>query len=233
VFPVSQFVQRTTFCLITLFIAQHRSKAQGTASRGTADRVASEAVAPRVQRSYTLYAPLTQKERWHDYFRHMFSFESVLRSGAAAGINQALNTPREWGQGAAGYAGRFGSSYGGHIIRSTAMYGTSAVLHEDTRYFRSARSGLGPRLTYALASTFMARHDDGSRHVSFARLGSYTAGAFISRAWQPPSTNGPSHALNSIGITVGAEAGFNVAREFLPGIFHAHVPVDPRSNPAH
>lgn len=171
------------------------------------------------------YTPPTQKERLRYYFRQMFSPESVLRSAAAAGINQGLNTPGEWGQGAEGYGRRFASSYGGHIVQSTVMYGASAVLHEDNRYFLSGRSGVGARLKYAIASAFLARHDDGSAHFSFSRMGSYAAASAISRTWQPPSTRGFENAASSFGIAIAAEAGFNVAREFLPGILHTRGPM--------
>jgi hypothetical protein len=72
----------------------------------------------------------------------------------------------------------------------------------------------------------MARHDDGSRHISISQIGSYLAAGFVSRAWQPPSTRGPGCALNSFVIGMGAEVGFNIAREFLPRLLHAHPPVE-------
>lgn len=178
------------------------------------------------------YVPMTQNERLRYYFQHTFSAESVVRSAAAAGINHALNTPGEWGQGVEGYGRRFASSYGGHIIQATVMYGTSAVLREDNRYFRCEQTGGGARLKYALASSFLARRDDGTRHLSFSRLGSYAAAAAISRAWQPSSTRGAGNALNAFVIAVGVEAGFNVAREFLPRIFHTRNPVAVSKTPA-
>lgn len=190
-------------------------------SNGEANRT-TQAV-PSLQNAR--YVPMTQQERLRYYFRHMFNAESVLRSAAAAGINQAMNTPGEWHQGAEAYGRRFASSYGEHLISSTVMYGTSAVLHEDNRYFRSGRTGFGPRLKYAIASSFLARRDDGSKHFSISRFTGYAAAAAISRAWQPPSTNGPVNATTAFEIAVGVETGFNVAREFLPQIFHSRPPV--------
>ncbi|HLY17653.1 MAG TPA: hypothetical protein VKR61_10545 [Bryobacteraceae bacterium] len=211
-------------CLVALFIGQHRSLAQSSAPTQQADRSAAP-VAESTRTDYGTYIPLTQKERLRYYFSHMFSVESVFRSAAGAGINQAMNTPSEWGQGGEGYGRRFASSYAGHIVQSTVMYGAGAVLHEDNRYFRCPDSGVGTRLKYAIVSTFMARHDDGSRHFSWSRIGSYGAAAAISRAWQPPSTRGPVNFADSFAIFVGAEAGFNVAREFLPSIFRSRAPV--------
>jgi hypothetical protein len=72
----------------------------------------------------------------------------------------------------------------------------------------------------------MARHDDGSRHFSISRIGSYAAAAGLSREWQPPSTDKFTSAADSFGFTVGVEAGFNVAREFLPKFLHSLPPVE-------
>jgi hypothetical protein len=175
---------------------------------------------------------MTEKERLQYYWQHLFSVESTVRAAAGAGIDQIANTPHEWGQGAEGYAFRLASAYGEHIVQSTVMYGASVALHEDNRYFQSGQSGFSARLKYALLSTFLARHDDGTRHLSFSRIGSYAAAAVISREWQPPSTSGPVHAADNFAISVGVEAGFNVAREFLPGIFHSHAPLAIAANPA-
>jgi len=215
-----QIRSRIRACLATVFVVPCLM-AQAGVSSGEANR--STQPVPSLQA--VRYVPMTQKDRLREYFRHMFNPEAVLRSAAGSGINQALNTPSEWHQGAEGYGRRFASSYGEHLISSTVMYGTSAMLHEDNRYFRSGRTGFGPRLKYAIASSFLARHDDGSRHFSISRFSSYAAAAVISRSWQPPSTNGPVNATDAFVIAVGVETGFNVAREFLPGIFHSRPPV--------
>jgi hypothetical protein len=225
-----QFGKGIGTCVVSVLVAQCLM-AQTDPSTGRANRE----VRPLAKTSVELpaFVPMTQKERAHYYFWHMFSAESVLRAGAGAAINQAMNTPSEWCQGAEGYARRLASTYGGHIVQSTVMYGTGALLHEDNRYFRSGQPGVCARLKYAIASTFLARHDDGSRHLSLSRLSSYAAASAISRVWQPPSTDKPANAVDAFGIAVRVEAAFNVAREFLPGIFHSGSPVAQSQNPTH
>ena len=214
---------RIAICLASV-VAAPLTMAQTQPAGGAADREARPAAVPP---STTLpaYTPMTQGERAKYYVQRMFSPESVLRSAAGASINQALDTPHEWHQGAEGYGRRFASSYGEHIVQATTMYGTSAIFHEDNRYFRSGRTGFGNRLVYALSSTVLARHDDGDRYISASRLLSYGAAASLSRLWQPPSTSKFANAGRVFGITLGVEAGFNVAREFLPTIFRSHAPV--------
>ncbi len=195
-----------------------------TQPAGAADREARPSAVPTTT-TLPAYIPMTQGERAKYYVQRMFSPESVLRSAAGAAINQALDTPHEWHQGGEGYGRRFASSYGEHIVQATTMYGTSAVFHEENRYYRSGKLGFGNRFVYALSSTVLARHDNGARYVSASRLLSYAAAASVSRLWQPPSTSRLPNAGRVFGITLGVEAGFNVAREFLPTVFHSHAPV--------
>lgn len=166
------------------------------------------------------YVPPTERERLRMYFKELVSPEAVVRSAAGAGIGQWRDVPHEWGEGGLGFGRRFASSYAEHIVRETLLFGSSSALHEDNRYIRSSESGVGNRLKYALESSVLARHDDGTRHLTFAKIGSFLGAAFISRTWQPASTRGPAHAGYDFGISMGASAGFNVVREFLPDLFH-------------
>lgn len=225
-------------CATVFVVAERCSMAQASGAAGDANRETTGATAPAAPAASTPTAPttatgiapyskMTQGERFHYYVKHMFSAESVLRSAAGSGIEQAVDTPHEWGQGGEGYGRRFANSYGQHIMQSTFMYGSSVALHEDNRYFQSGESGFFPRLKYAVVSTFLARRDDGTRGFSFSRIGSIAATGFISREWQPPSTNGPGNAVSAMGTAIGVDVGFNVAREFFPKIFHTPGPVRP------
>jgi hypothetical protein len=223
----SRCLVRIAICA-TLVVVQRCSVAQSTGAVGEENREASGGATtkpPAATQGFAVYTPMSQSERFHYYAKHIFSGEAVLRSAAGAGILQAINSPHEWGQGAEGYGRRFGNSYGQYIIRSTLMYGSSSAFHEDNRYFLSGESGFWPRLKYAVASTFLARREDGSRRVSYSRIGSVAATAFISREWQPPSANGPENAVSAMGTALGVEVGFNVAREFFPKVFHTAGPV--------
>jgi hypothetical protein len=185
-------------------------------------QTAADTAAEPATRLQPAFKPMTQSERFQHYVKGTFSVESILRSAVGAGISQGNDTPHEWGQGAEGYARRFGNSFGQQIMRQTLMYGAADFLHEDNRYLPSGESGAGARLKYAVASTFLARKDDGTRRFSYSRLGSTLAVAFISREWQPPSENKPRNAAASFGTTLGTEVGFNIAREFLPKVFRPH-----------
>lgn len=159
---------------------------------------------------------MTQAERNRRYLRSLVSPVALVSAAASAGISQWEDSPREWKQGGEGYGRRIANSYANYITRQTMLFGASSLLDEDNRYLPCAPSGAGPRMEYAIESTFLARRHDGSRRFSYSRIGATLGTAFLSRAWQPPSARAPQHAASSFGISMAVQVGFNVAREFVP-----------------
>jgi len=160
----------------------------------------------------------TKQQRLNEYLRALVSPIAVIGSAAGAGIGQWRDSPPEWAQGGSGYGVRYASSFAEHFVQQTILSGTAACLGEDTRYIPSEQRGFKRRLKYALASTVMARANDGSRQLSFAKIGAFAGGAFVSRAWQPPSTSAAPDAIVNLAASVGVAAGFNVVREFVPRV---------------
>jgi hypothetical protein len=167
------------------------------------------------------FRPLTQKERTQIYLKTTVNPLGFLKSGFSAGTDQWKDKPAEWEQGGSGYGKRFANILGQYSIQRTVTFGLSSVLREDNRYFNSGKKGLWPRTGYAVASGILARHDDGSRHLSISQLGGVAAGAFLSRSWQPLSTHSAGDGAVSFGITMASNMGFGVVKEFLPDLGRA------------
>ena len=161
------------------------------------------------------FVPRTNRERWNNYAYSLVEPQAFLYPAAQSGLNQARNKPHEWTQGAEAYGERFSSAYGQHAIGSTLSNTLAFELHEDNRYFKSRKKGIG-RLSYAITSALLGRHDDGSRSISLSAIGGGAAGAFISRTWQPRSANSAGDGAVSFGYAIAARAGANLVREFLP-----------------
>jgi hypothetical protein len=164
------------------------------------------------------FRPLTRRERTQIYLKTMVNPLGYMKAGFSAGIDQWKDKPAEWEQGASGYGKRFANIVGQYSIQRTVTFSLASALHEDNRYFNSGKKSLWPRTGYALASGILARHDDGSRHVSISQLGGVAAGAFLSRLWQPPSQHSPGDGAVSFGITLASNMGFSVVKEFLPDL---------------
>lgn len=165
-------------------------------------------------------ARLTQTERAREYVKDMFNPFSFVESAASGGWGLLRGRPHEWGEGGAGFGRRFASSYGQHMVEDTLKFGLANALHEDNRYVPSGRKGFAPRLVYALEMTLQSRDPDGTRQVSYSKIGSIAGASLISRFWQPPSTGTAGDGAVNFGVSVAFAASLNVAREFLPrGMF--------------
>lgn len=167
------------------------------------------------------FRPLTYHERVQLYVKTMVNPLGYVKAASSAGIDQWNDKPDEWEQGASGYGKRYANILGQYSIQRTVTFGLTCALHEDNRYFNSGKKGTWPRTEYALASGILARHDDGSRHVSVSQIGGVAAGAFLSRIWQPPSQSSAGNGAVSFGITMGSNIGFSVVKEFLPDLGRA------------
>lgn len=178
------------------------------------------------------FAPLTQRERTRIYWKTMVNPLGYIKAATSAGIDQWSNKPEEWQQGSAGYGKRFANILGQYSIQRTVTFVLSSGLREDNRYFNSGKSGFWSRTRYAVASGILARHDDGSRHLSVSQIAGVAAGAFLSRTWQPPSQHSAGDAATSFGFTMSSNMGFSVVKEFLPDIGRAimkrHRPSSPQ-----
>jgi hypothetical protein len=65
-------------------------------------------------------------------------------------------------------------------------------------------------------SVFVARNDAGGEHFAYSRFGGAAGSAFISRIWQPRSSNSSGDAATSFGIGIASDMGSNLFREFRP-----------------
>jgi hypothetical protein len=97
-------------------------------------------------------------------------------------------------------------------VGKTVEHGLAAKLHEDLHYRRSNKRGVAPRLGYALKSTVVTHNTrTGKATPAAGRIaGHAAAGAFT----QGVLAAGSGAATAGVGLA--ADAGANVAREFVP-----------------
>ena len=151
------------------------------------------------------------------YVKETFGKGALAGVGVRAGINQARNSPRQWGSGPGGLGKRLASGMATHVVNNTIKFGVAAARHEDLHYCRSQDKRFGPRLRHALVSTVVTRKTtSGRKTVAAGRISGAMGSGLISRAWQPVAMRTVGGGLASGGVTLGASAGANVAREFWP-----------------
>ena len=167
------------------------------------------------QRRYTYERP-SEETKQRNYLFDAFGPYPIAGSIIVAGINQANNTPPEWGGGAEAFGKRVVSNYGINAISTTTRYGLSEILHQDTLYYRCQCKGFFPRLSHALVSTLTARRgEDGHYVFSVPALVAPYAGTMVAtHTWYPGRYNS-SDAFRMGNYNLLALAGGNVAIEFL------------------
>jgi hypothetical protein len=158
-------------------------------------------------------------ERLRNYERSFISVESLLGPALGAGIAQSYNSPHEWGGAAPGFGRRLASSNATSILGRTIGFGVAALDREDSRFYPSHETSAWRRAGHAIAGTFVSRTANGTM-PAFSRFAGIYLAAFISNSWQPPSQNGPGHALLRGSITLSSSAGFQLLQEFWPDVRH-------------
>jgi hypothetical protein len=155
------------------------------------------------------------RKRFHRYVKNTIGPLSLLKSAAAAGLNQWDNHPLEWGQGAEGYGKRLASHISGNTIRQTVTYGLSEALHLDTGFERSKRHGFWPRLKDALVQNVTSRTRSGKRIISPPIFAGAYAGSIIPEETWYPSRYSYKDGLRSGTYSLASGFALNAIREFF------------------
>jgi hypothetical protein len=174
-------------------------------------------VLPNYYTSYIWNAgPMTPKLKFGMAFRTITDPVSFLVVAGIAGAEQYHKTFPGYGQGAEGYAKRFGSTYADTV--ASRMLGSAVfpvLFHQDPRYFYRGSGSVRSRLTYAVLCAVVSRGDNGRLQPNYSHiLGSFAA-AGISNLYKSPQDRQVGLTVRNGLIITAAAAGVNVMREFL------------------
>jgi hypothetical protein len=162
-------------------------------------------------------APLASKQKFQLAWRSTIDPVNFVLTGAIAGVQQADNTFSGYGQGAQGYAKRYGASYAdfaiGTFIGSAIL---PSLLKQDPRYFYKGTGTVRSRVFYALANSVICKGDNGHWQPNYSSiLGSLAAGG-ISNAYYPAQNrDGAGLTFENALIGIGETAATNLLQEFV------------------
>ena len=161
--------------------------------------------------------PLTAKMKFELAWKSASDPFTLSAVGAVAGIEQAGNQWRGYGQGASGYAKRYGASYGDVFV---GTYIGSAVLpslfKQDPRYFYKGTGSKRSRFLHALASSVICKGDNAKLEPNFSNIGGALATGGLASLYYPGSNrNAGRVVLSTALIRVGETAVANVFQEFF------------------
>ena len=172
---------------------------------------------PNFYSSYDWNAPpMRAKQKLQLGLRSVTDPMAFVGAGILAGMEQANNTFPGYGQGAQGYAKRFGATYANDAssrILSSAVF--PSLFRQDPRYFYKGTGSIFSRTLYALGGVIICRGDNGRSQPNYSHiLGTFAAGG-LSNLYYPEASSGVSLVFINGSLALAGHAGNNLLREFF------------------
>jgi len=162
-------------------------------------------------------APLSTKQKFELAWKTTVDPVNFAITGVIAGVQQAQNDFSGYGQGAQGFAKRYGASYAdfvaGTFVGSAVL---PSLLKQDPRYFYKGTGSKRSRILYALANAVICKGDNGHWQANYSSiLGSLAAGGISNLYYPAKNRDGAELTFENALIGIGASAGANLLQEFL------------------
>jgi hypothetical protein len=191
-------------------------------------------VVPNFYVSYDHHAvPLTAKQKFELAWKVTVDPVTFGVTGVVAGIQQAQNDFSGYGQGAQGYAKRYGASYAG-VVTGTIVGSAilPSLLKQDPRYFYKGSGSKRSRILYAIANSVICKGDDGHWQANYSSiLGSFAAGGISNLYYPAKNRDGAGLTFENTLIGIGETAAVNLLQEFLIRKLTPNVPTREPANP--
>jgi hypothetical protein len=171
-------------------------------------------------------APLTSKQKYKLAWKSSIDPVSFGITAVIAGFEQWDNGYGGYGQGAQGYARRFGAAYA-DLVSSTFIGGAilPSLLKQDPRYFYQGTGTRMSRLRHALASAVICKGDNGRWQPNYSGIIGGLASGAISNLYYPDNDrNGLGLTFENAAIGTGEGAVINVIQEFIIRRLTPHAP---------
>jgi hypothetical protein len=160
--------------------------------------------------------PLTSGQKFRLAARSLIDPFTFVAVAGTAGIEQWQNHFAAYGQGADGYAKRFGASFADTV--SGAFVGGAilpALFKQDPRYFYKGTGTFRARAAYAIAMSLICKGDNRRWQPNYSGLlGSVAAGG-ISNIYYPAQDRGATLVFENAAINIASTAITNIFQEFV------------------
>ncbi len=162
-------------------------------------------------------APLNTRQKFQLAWKSTVTPIAFGISGVIAGIEQADNAFSGYGQGAQGFAKRFGASYADYA--SGTFLGNAilpALLKQDPRYFYKGTGSKKSRFFYAVANAVICKGDNGHWQPNYSSmLGALAAGGLSNLYYPASDRSGVGLTFKNTAIGIGGSAMGAVIEEFF------------------
>ena len=191
-------------------------------------------VVPNFYVSYDHHAvPLTSRQKFELAWKTTVDPVSFGVTGVIAGIQQAQDDFSGYGQGAQGYAKRYGASYA-DFVAGTYIGGAilPSILKQDPRYFYKGTGSKRSRILYAIANSVICKGDNGHWQASYSSiLGGLAAGGISNLYYPAKNRDGAELTFENALVGIGESAGVNLLQEFVIRKLTRNVPNQEPASP--
>lgn len=163
--------------------------------------------------------PLSHAEKFHLFAKSAFDPVELGIVGVQAALSQGENEFPAYGQGAEGYAKRYGASLTDEVSSGfLSNYLYPVLLKEDPRYFRLGEGSMRHRVFYSLKQEFVCHTDSGGRSFGWSNtLGAFSSGG-LSNLYYPQADRGFGLTMSRGGIALLYGSVGGLLDEFWPDI---------------
>lgn len=177
--------------------------------------------------------PLTPKQKFQLAWKETLDPVSFGLTGVVAGAQQATDTFEGYGQGAQGYAKRYGAAYA-DLVTGTFIGGAilPSLLKQDPRYFYKGTGSARSRFFYAVANAVICKGDNGHWQANYSGiLGSLAAGGLSNIYYPSTDRNSAAITFENTLFGIGESAAMNLLQEFVIRKFTSNVPATEPTTP--
>jgi hypothetical protein len=162
-------------------------------------------------------APFSPGQKFRLALRTSVDPISIAIPGVVAGIEQWQNGFSGYGQGAAGYAKRFGASSADSVISIMITDAIlPSILRQDPRYFYKGAGSIRSRAIYAVATAFICKGDNGHWQPNYSNVLGNLASSGLSNLYYPSTDrHGAGLTIDNWLIGTASGAAGTLFQEFL------------------
>ena len=178
-------------------------------------------------------APLNARQKFQLAARTIIDPFTFVVVAGAAGIEQWQNHFIGYGQGAQGYAKRFGANYA-DTVTGTFIGGAilPVLLKQDPRYFYKGTGSAHSRFMYALAMSVICKGDNGRWQPNYSNiLGDLASGGISNLYYPSQDRNSAALTFDNAAIAIASNAVGNLLQEFVIPKLTPHRPHAGQSQP--
>jgi hypothetical protein len=161
--------------------------------------------------------PLNARQKFELTSKTVLDPTSFIINGIFAGVGQAQNTNKGFGQGGQGYAKRYGAGLADFVTTELLVHAAMpSVFKQDPRYIYKGTGSKQSRVLYAMSRAVVCRGDDKKTQFCYSRvLGTIGAGEITNLYYPSADRDRQGPVLENVAFGLAGEALSNLVREFV------------------